>query len=247
MSNVRKPWLSVLVYKNPAYGRRWISRPMCNFGRHFWGPFLTATFGVHFLPPLLGSFFDRHFWGPLLAATFGVHFWPPPLGSTFDRHFWGPFLTATFRIHFWQPLLGSTLDRQWEAGIWSCDLRANERPRKKMHGKGTSNRHTDIATLWKNRPRADSLKMVCSCSWLVTRSKWRHNMVWHWLSLTDTWSATECHWHQDLIFLVTKELISLGKLELVCYKRLSIFRLTWPSPAGLNIFVKKDLLYLLHS
>ena len=23
---------------------------------------------------LLGSFFVRHFWGPLLAATFGVHF-----------------------------------------------------------------------------------------------------------------------------------------------------------------------------
>ena len=27
---------------------------------------------------------------------------------------------------------------QWEAGIWSCDLRANERPRKKLHEKGTS-------------------------------------------------------------------------------------------------------------
>ena len=34
----------------------------------------TATFGVHFWPSLLGSFFDRHFWGPLLAATFGVLF-----------------------------------------------------------------------------------------------------------------------------------------------------------------------------
>ena len=44
------------------------------FARHFWGPFLTATLGVHFWPPLLGSFFDRHFWGPLLAATFGVLF-----------------------------------------------------------------------------------------------------------------------------------------------------------------------------
>ena len=29
--------------------------------RHFWGSFLTATFGVHFWPPFLGSFLDRHF------------------------------------------------------------------------------------------------------------------------------------------------------------------------------------------
>ena len=34
---------------------------------------------------------------------------------------------------------------QWEAGIWSCDLRTNERPRKKLHGKGTD-RQTDTHT-----------------------------------------------------------------------------------------------------
>ena len=41
---------------------------------------------------------------------------------------------------------------QWEAGIWSCDLRANERPQKKLHGEFTmytvqctSHRHTEIA------------------------------------------------------------------------------------------------------
>ena len=58
-----------------------------------------------------------------------------------------------------QGLLG-----QYEAGIWSCDLRANERPGsdhvtwgpmrglKKLHGMGTSNRqtdtHTDTRTSW---------------------------------------------------------------------------------------------------
>ena len=47
---------------------------------------------------------------------------------------------------------------QWEAGIWSCDLRANERPRKKIHEKGHMYKWTGIATLWKNRPRDDSLK-----------------------------------------------------------------------------------------
>ena len=95
--------------KNSAYGRHQLSRPMRIVG------------------PI-------QFWRG--CATFGVHFWPPLLGSTFDRHFWGPFLTATFGVHFWPPLLGSTFDRQWEAGIWSCDLRANERPQKKSHEKG---------------------------------------------------------------------------------------------------------------
>ena len=46
-----------------------------------------------------------------------------------------------------------------QASHWSCDLWANERPRKKLHGEGThrqtdnqTNRQTDIATLWLNRP-----------------------------------------------------------------------------------------------
>ena len=36
------------------------------------------------------------------------------------------------------------------AGIWSCDLRTNERPRKKTHEKGTdrhTDRHTDRQTI----------------------------------------------------------------------------------------------------
>ena len=37
---------------------------------------------------------------------------------------------------------------QWEARIWSCNLRANERPQKRSHGKGTSNTQTDKQTLW---------------------------------------------------------------------------------------------------
>ena len=31
---------------------------------------------------------------------------------------------------------------QWEAGVWSCDLRANERPWKKLHRKGTTRKQT---------------------------------------------------------------------------------------------------------
>ena len=38
------------------------------------------------------------------------------------------------------------IEGQWEAGICSCDLRANERPWKKSHGKGTSDRHTHRRT-----------------------------------------------------------------------------------------------------
>ena len=30
-----------------------------------------------------------------------------------------------------------------EAGIWSCDLRANKRPRKKLHEKGQTHSPTD--------------------------------------------------------------------------------------------------------
>ena len=75
-----------------------------HFGCHFWGPFLTATFGIRFQPPLLWSTFDRHFWGPLLTATFGVQFWPQLLGSFFNRHFWPPLLRSTFNRHFWGPL-----------------------------------------------------------------------------------------------------------------------------------------------
>ena len=51
----------------------------------------------------------------------------------------------------------------WEDGIWSCDLRANERPQKKWHGKGT-NTHRDGRTsrlLDQSGPRADSVKKSC--------------------------------------------------------------------------------------
>ena len=35
---------------------------------------------------------------------------------------------------------------KWEAGIWSCDLRANERPRKKLHLMAQTNRQTHSQT-----------------------------------------------------------------------------------------------------
>ena len=53
----------------------------------------------------------------------------------------------------------------WEAWNWSCDLRANERPRKKLHSMAQTDRHThtqierqtDMATLWPTRPTGAEL------------------------------------------------------------------------------------------
>ena len=56
---------------------------------------------------------------------------------------------------------------QWVALKWSCDLRANERPKKNplpmAHNHGRTHRRTDMATLWLNRPSgADSVKSQVS-------------------------------------------------------------------------------------
>ena len=81
-------------------------------------------------------------------------------------HRTAPHRTAPHRTTtIWQ---GRRVD-QWEAGIWSCDLRANERSRKKLHEKGTSkkqrNKHrnkqerkkqTHIVTTRPTRPRGPS-------------------------------------------------------------------------------------------
>ena len=49
--------------------------------------------------------------------------------------------------------LGATgKEDQWKAWNWSCDLRANERPQKKLHPMAHTSIQTDIATLWLNRP-----------------------------------------------------------------------------------------------
>ena len=52
---------------------------------------------------------------------------------------------------------------QWEAGIWSCDLRVNERPQNKLHEKGTEPHKTDIATLWENRRKGQFFEKVMQC------------------------------------------------------------------------------------
>ena len=54
---------------------------------------------------------------------------------------------------------------QWEARIWSCDLRPNERPRKKSHGEGTYTQHTytqrtDTVTYRPTRPRGAELVKI---------------------------------------------------------------------------------------
>ena len=54
---------------------------------------------------------------------------------------------------------------QREAGILSCDLRANERPQNKFDKKGTTDRQKDIYTLTlqlyeRIGLRADSLKII---------------------------------------------------------------------------------------
>ena len=47
---------------------------------------------------------------------------------------------------------------QWEAGIWSCDLRANERPKRKLYSMAQTYIHTyihmNMATIWPTRPSA---------------------------------------------------------------------------------------------
>ena len=59
---------------------------------------------------------------------------------------------------------GSCNMDQWETGMWSCDLRANERPLKKMHPTAQTDRQTDkqtnrqtyMATLRPTQPRGPS-------------------------------------------------------------------------------------------
>ena len=68
------------------------------------------------------------------------------------HHFWAKkFRSETSSFHYFF--------NQWEALNWSCDLRANERPQEKSHGKGTSNTqtdthtHMDMSTTRPTRPR----------------------------------------------------------------------------------------------
>ena len=68
------------------------------------------------------------------------------------------FYIPTF-LHSYIPIFLNSYIRQWEAGIWSCDLRANERPRKNM-GRGQTDTHTRTHFNTVNRPglRAGSIE-----------------------------------------------------------------------------------------
>ena len=81
--------------------------------------------------------------------------------GTNTNNIWGPFyLNIQGRDLIIWP------EGQWEAGIWSCDLRANERPQKNLHGNGTLNRHThthtDSVTTRPTRPRGPSWWKISS-------------------------------------------------------------------------------------
>ena len=84
-------------------------------------------------------------------------------------------------------------EKQWEAWNWSCDLRANERPKnnftrwRKQTDRQTS-RQTDMTTLWLNRPsEADSVKNI----FLVTSiSKFPWHNHYHPNHYTNHHSAT---------------------------------------------------------
>ena len=55
----------------------------------------------------------------------------------------------------------SSLIRDHAGGCSSCDLRANERPRKKLHEKGTSDRQTDIYINWYRNSMKIFQLLVC--------------------------------------------------------------------------------------
>ena len=58
---------------------------------------------------------------------------------------------------------------QWEAGIWSCDLRANERPRKKMHSMAQTHRTTEPQTHRRTWRLYDQLGPVGPSWWKLSK------------------------------------------------------------------------------
>ena len=60
----------------------------------------------------------------------------------------GPIIRIVFEYRIIRHTLGGGED-QWEAWNWSCDLRANARPRKKMHPMAHNYKRTDMTELAK--------------------------------------------------------------------------------------------------
>ena len=71
---------------------------------------------------------------------------------------------------------GETPDRggghQWEVGIWSFDLRANERPWKNFMKRGQIYPGLDIGTLWKNRHKGRFFEK-CPKKWVYSKECWK--------------------------------------------------------------------------
>ena len=66
------------------------------------------------------------------------------------------------RLHQ-EPILNNVFNSQWEAGIWSCDLRANERPWKKLHPMAQTSGHGDSMTNSAHGPSgAELVKTECN-------------------------------------------------------------------------------------
>ena len=88
---------------------------------------------------------------------------------------------------FWEGGRGG----QWEAWNWSCDLRANGRPKKNCtRWHRTTDKQTEMATLWLNRRSgADSVK--------INTKKWKklHMTLNMWHMTCDEWHVTKDTWY----------------------------------------------------
>ena len=135
----------ISIKKNPAYGRQRISRPMWIVGPiQFWRR-------LAFLHMFLSRNCSRWTSSSRRPTGFATHTFIKKLqqmDELFEKADW---LCYTC---FHQEIAADG------RALWGGRLlRANERPPKnRMKRDKQTNRHADIATLWKNRPRADSLK-----------------------------------------------------------------------------------------
>ena len=59
------------------------------------------------------------------------------------RLYFQPNYRASPDFFFWTGWNREILRSAIEAGIWSCDLRANERPKEKLHSMAQKHTHTD--------------------------------------------------------------------------------------------------------
>ena len=53
---------------------------------------------------------------------------------------------SKWEVNFGTTNRQSMVNLKWEPSNWTCDHRANVRPRKKWHGKGTKSEHTNTQT-----------------------------------------------------------------------------------------------------